>query len=136
MLPSKMAKLPRACGCFTIFVRSPAFVADRSVSRHSIQISLTQAIPATQAATRSLPAGCRYRYFPAAMLGALKGDHLGCLLTESGEMRRWKEAERQTPEALKFFIPPPPVDADALSRLAESATRLEQLDDTSPLEEH
>jgi hypothetical protein len=29
--------------------------------------------------------------FRAAMVGALTEDHLRCLLTESGEMRRWKE---------------------------------------------
>jgi hypothetical protein len=28
------------------------------------------------------------------MVGALTEDYLRCLLTESGEMRRWQEAER------------------------------------------
>jgi hypothetical protein len=36
---------------------------------------------------------------------------------------------------LKSSIPLPPLDADALRRLAESATHLEQLDDASSLEE-
>jgi hypothetical protein len=69
--------------------------------------------------------------FRAAMVGALKEDHLRCLLTESGEMRRWEEARRETPEDFEVLYPPPPLDADALRRLAESATRLEQLDDAS-----
>ena len=73
--------------------------------------------------------------FRAAMVGALKEDHLRCLLAESGEMRRWEEARRETPEDFEVLYPPPPLDADALRRLAESATRLEQLDDTSSLEE-
>ena len=68
--------------------------------------------------------------FRAAMVGALKEDHLRCLLTESGEMRRWEEAERETP-GFEVLDPPPPLDADALRRLAESATRLEQLEDAS-----
>jgi hypothetical protein len=66
--------------------------------------------------------------FRAAMVGALTEDHLRCLLTESGEMRRWKEAEYETPEGFEVLYPPPPLDADALIRLAESASRLEQLD--------
>ena len=69
--------------------------------------------------------------FRAGMVGALKEDHLRCLLTESGEMRRWEEAERETPEGFEVLYPPPPLDADALRRLAESATRLEQLEDAS-----
>jgi hypothetical protein len=73
--------------------------------------------------------------FRAAMVGALKEDHLRCLLTESGEMRRWKEAEQETPEGFEVLYPPPPLDADALIRLAEAASRLEQLDDVSSLEE-
>jgi hypothetical protein len=50
-------------------------------------------------------------------------------------MRRWKEAERETPEGFEVLYPPPPLDADALRRLADSATRPEQLDDASSLEE-
>jgi hypothetical protein len=74
--------------------------------------------------------------FHAAMMGALTEDHLRCLLTESGEMRRWKEAERETPEGFEILYPPPPLDADGLRRLAESATRFEQLnEDSSSLEE-
>jgi hypothetical protein len=73
--------------------------------------------------------------FRAAMVGALTEDHLRCLLTESGEMRRWKEAEHETPEGFEVLYPPPPLDADALIRLAEPASRLEQLDDVSSLEE-
>jgi len=74
--------------------------------------------------------------FRAAMIGALTEDHLRWLLTESGEMRRWKEAERETPEGFEVLYPPPPLDADALRRLTESATRLELLDhDSSSLEE-
>jgi hypothetical protein len=69
------------------------------------------------------------------MVGALTEDHLCCLLTESGEMRRWKEAEQETPEGFEVLYPPPPLDADALIRLAEAASRLEQLDDVSSLEE-
>jgi hypothetical protein len=70
------------------------------------------------------------------MVGTLTEEHLRCLLTESGEMRRWKEAERETPEGFEVLYPPPPLDADALRRLAESATRLEQLEDAfSSLEE-
>jgi hypothetical protein len=69
------------------------------------------------------------------MVGALTEDHLRCLLTESGEMRRWKEAEQETPEGFEVLYPPPPLDADALIRLAEAASRLEQLDDVSSLEE-
>jgi hypothetical protein len=38
-------------------------------------------------------------------------------------------------KGLKSSIPLPLLDADALIRLAESASRLEQLDDASPLEE-
>jgi hypothetical protein len=41
------------------------------------------------------------------MVGALKEDHLRCLLIESGEMRRWEEAEHETPEGLKSSIPLP-----------------------------
>jgi hypothetical protein len=73
--------------------------------------------------------------FRAGMVGALTEDHLRCLLTESGEMRRWKEAEHQTPEGFEVLYPPPPLDADALIRLAESASRLGQLNDPSSLEE-
>ena len=50
-------------------------------------------------------------------------------------MRRWEEARRETPEDFEVLYPPPPLDADALRRLAESATRREQLDDGSSLEE-
>jgi hypothetical protein len=45
--------------------------------------------------------------FRAAMVGALTEDHLRCLLTESGEMRRWNEAERETPEGFEVLYPPP-----------------------------
>ena len=69
--------------------------------------------------------------FRAAMVGVLKEDHLRCLLTESGEMRRWEEAERETLDGFEVLYPAPPLDADALRRLAESATRLEQLEDAS-----
>jgi hypothetical protein len=69
--------------------------------------------------------------FQAAMVDALTEDHLRCLLTESGEMRRWEKAERETPEGFEILYPLPPLDADALRRLAESATRLEQLEDAS-----
>jgi hypothetical protein len=72
--------------------------------------------------------------FRAAKVGALTEDHSRCLFTESGEMRRWKEAEHETPEGLKSSIPSP-LDANALICLAESASRLEQLDDASSLEE-
>jgi hypothetical protein len=61
----------------------------------------------------------------------VRAPHLRWLLTESGEMRRRKEAERETPEGFEVLYPPPPLDADALRRLAESATRLEQLEDAS-----
>jgi hypothetical protein len=37
----------------------------------------------------------------------------------------WEEAERETPEGFEVLYPPPPLDADALRRLAQSATRLE-----------
>jgi len=74
--------------------------------------------------------------FRAAMVGALTENHLRCLLNESGEMRRWEEAERKTPEGFEVLYPPPPLDADALIRLAESATCLKQLEDAfSSLEE-
>jgi hypothetical protein len=73
--------------------------------------------------------------FRAAMVGALKEHHLRCILTESGEMRRWNEAEHETPDGFEVLYPPPPLDADALRRLAESATRLEELNDPSSLEE-
>jgi hypothetical protein len=73
--------------------------------------------------------------FRAAMVGSLKEDHLRSLLNESGEMRRWKEAERETPEGFEVLYPPPPLDAEALRRLPEAASRLEQFDDTSSLEE-
>jgi hypothetical protein len=69
--------------------------------------------------------------FRAAMVGALKEDHLRCLLSESGEMRRWEEARRETPEDFEVLYPPPSLDADALRSMAESATRLEQLHDAS-----
>jgi hypothetical protein len=69
------------------------------------------------------------------MVGALTEDDLRCLLTESGEMRRWKEAEHETPEGFQVLYPPPPLDTDALIRLAEAAFRLEQLDDVPSLEE-
>jgi hypothetical protein len=39
--------------------------------------------------------------------------------------------EPETPEGFEVLYPPPPLDADALRCLAESATRLEQLDDVS-----
>jgi hypothetical protein len=45
--------------------------------------------------------------FRAAMVGALTEDHLRCLLTESGEMRRWKEAEHETPEGFEVLYPLP-----------------------------
>ena len=54
----------------------------------------------------------------------LKEDHLRCLLTESGKMRRWEEARRETPEEFEVLYPPPLLDADALRRVAESATAL------------
>jgi hypothetical protein len=41
------------------------------------------------------------------MVGALTEDHLRCLLIESGEMRRWKEAEQATPEGFEISIPLP-----------------------------
>jgi hypothetical protein len=43
------------------------------------------------------------------MMGALTEDHLRYLLTESGEMRRWREAERETPGGFEVFYPPPGV---------------------------
>ena len=43
----------------------------------------------------------------AAMVGVLKEEHLRCLLTESGEMRRWKEAEHETPEGFEVLYPLP-----------------------------
>lgn len=46
--------------------------------------------------------------FQAAMVDALTEDHLRCLLSESGEMRRWEEAERETPEGFEVLYPPPP----------------------------
>jgi hypothetical protein len=49
--------------------------------------------------------------------------------------RHWEETEHETPEGFEVLYPPPPLDADALRRLAESATRLEQLDGISSLEE-
>jgi hypothetical protein len=58
--------------------------------------------------------------FRAAMVGALKEDHLRCLLTESGELRRWKEAERETPEGFEVMYPPPPPDAQAPGRFCHS----------------
>ncbi len=45
--------------------------------------------------------------FRAAMVGALTEDHLRCLLTESGEMRGWKEAEHETPEGFEVLYPLP-----------------------------
>jgi hypothetical protein len=45
--------------------------------------------------------------FRAAMVGALKEEHLRCLLAESGEMRRWEEAERETPEGFEVLYPLP-----------------------------
>jgi len=69
------------------------------------------------------------------MVGTLTEEHLRCLLTESGEMRRWKEAEHETPEGFEVLYPPPPLDADTLRRLADAASRLEQLNDASSLEE-
>jgi hypothetical protein len=50
-------------------------------------------------------------------------------------MQRWEEADRETPEGFEVLYPPPPLDADALIRLAEAASRLEQLDDVASLEE-
>jgi hypothetical protein len=69
--------------------------------------------------------------FRASMVGVLREDHLRCVLTESGEMRRWEEARRETPEDFEVLYPPPSLDADALRSMAESATRLEQLHDAS-----
>ena len=46
-------------------------------------------------------------------------------------MRRWEEADRETPEDFEVLYPPAPLDADALRRLTEAATRLEHLDDAS-----
>jgi hypothetical protein len=46
------------------------------------------------------------------------------------------KAECETPEGFEILYPPPLLDADGLRRLAESATRLEQLnEDSSSLEE-
>jgi hypothetical protein len=39
------------------------------------------------------------------------------------------EAEHETPEGFEILYPPPSLDADALRRLAEATSRLEQLDD-------
>jgi hypothetical protein len=45
--------------------------------------------------------------FRAAMVGALTEDHLRCLLTESGEMRRWEEEIVTRQKVLKSSIPSP-----------------------------
>jgi hypothetical protein len=45
--------------------------------------------------------------FRAAMVGALTEDHLRCLLTESGEMRRWEEVDRDMPKGFEVLYPLP-----------------------------
>jgi len=46
---------------------------------------------------------------------------------EYGELRRWEEARQQTPNGLELLYPLPPLDADALRRLAESAPAFNSL---------
>jgi hypothetical protein len=64
------------------------------------------------------------------MVGALKRIICAASL-RNPEKRDAGKAERETPEGFEVLYPPPLLDADALRRLAESATRMEQLEDAS-----
>ena|ERR1700751_53211 len=44
--------------------------------------------------------------FQAAIVGVLSEDHLRNLLIQSGEMARWENVQRHTPEHLDVFYPP------------------------------
>jgi hypothetical protein len=41
------------------------------------------------------------------MVGALTEDHLRCLLSESGEIRRWEEVDRDMPKGFEVLYPLP-----------------------------
>lgn len=61
--------------------------------------------------------------FRAQMVGALSEDQKRLVLARSGEFARWEEARAETPDDDEVLYPPPPLDADDLRRLANSATR-------------
>jgi hypothetical protein len=64
--------------------------------------------------------------FRAAMSDVLIEHQKRRILTESGEMKRWEEAERRTPEHEEVIYPPLPWKADELSKLAQSAQKAER----------
>jgi hypothetical protein len=64
--------------------------------------------------------------FRAAMSDVLTEHQKRRILTESGEMRRWEEAESRTPEHEEVIYPPLPWKADELSKLAQSAQNAEK----------
>lgn len=64
--------------------------------------------------------------FRAQMVGALNEEQKRRVLARSGEFVRWEEARVETPEDEDVLYPPPPLDADCLRRLANSATRSAQ----------
>jgi hypothetical protein len=63
--------------------------------------------------------------FHAAIVGVLSEDHLRNLLVQSGEMSRWENARRHTPEHLNVFYPPY-LSARSLKDLAAAAEHYEQ----------
>lgn len=64
--------------------------------------------------------------FRAQMVGALSEEQKRRVLARSGEFARWEEARAETPEDDDVLYPPPPLGADDLRRLANSATRAAQ----------
>jgi len=61
----------------------------------------------------------------------LTEDHYAVSLPNPEKCAAGKRRIVKRQKILKSSIPPPPLDADALRRLTEAATRLEHLDDAS-----
>ncbi len=62
----------------------------------------------------------------AKLAGAIDNDDiLRRVLKESGEMARYEEAAKDTPEDEEVLYPPIQVSADSLRRLADSSAKLE-----------
>jgi hypothetical protein len=64
--------------------------------------------------------------FRAAMVDLLTEKQKRRILVESGEMRRWEEAARRTPEDEEVLYPALPWTADELSKFARSAQKAER----------
>jgi hypothetical protein len=61
--------------------------------------------------------------FRAAMVGVLTEDQLRQILTDSGELVRWDECRRITPQDEDVLYPPLPLSAEDLMALAIAAQR-------------